>query len=61
MGDPAHAVAWLATHLAGQAQRLMADHIVLSGTLTAPVPVKPGDIAVADFGQFGHLSTSFSG
>jgi len=61
MGDPAHAVAWLAMHLDGRGQRLMADHIVLSGTLTAPVPVKPGDIAVADFGQFGHLSTSFSG
>ena len=61
MGDPARAVAWLAMHLDGRGQRLMADHIVLSGTLTAPVPVKPGDIAVADFGQFGHLSTSFSG
>lgn len=59
MGDPAAAVAWLATHLAERGERLEAGQIVLSGTLTAPVPVGPGDTAVADFGRLGRLTAHF--
>lgn len=43
LGDPADAVAWLVRHLARSGSGLMAGDIVLSGTLNAPEPIRPGD------------------
>ena len=42
MGDPAVAVAWLANCLGSRGERLRAGWLVLSGGLTAPVPLEPG-------------------
>lgn len=49
-GHPAAAVAWLARETGG----LPAGAIVLSGGMTAPVPLAPGTIVSA---QFTHLGT----
>lgn len=59
MGDPAQAVAWLAAHLAARGDRLRSGDIVLSGTLTTPTAVRPGDVAVADFGALGQVRAQF--
>lgn len=60
MGDPAQAVAWLAGHLAHRGEALTAGQIVLSGTLTTPIAVQSGDVAVADFGELGQLRARFT-
>lgn len=43
LGDPAEAVAWLVRHLARTGSGLAAGDVVLSGTLSAPEPIRPGD------------------
>ncbi len=49
MGHPAAAVAWLAGALAARDDRLEPGTIVLTGGLTAAVPLRPGDRIVAEF------------
>lgn len=58
LGDPAEAVAWLANALAGHGASLQAGHVVLSGSITAAVPVAPGSHVVADFGPLGSVEVT---
>jgi 2-oxo-3-hexenedioate decarboxylase len=51
-GHPAAAVAWLAR----QAGRLPAGALILSGGLTAPVPLKPGMTVSAAFTTLGSVT-----
>jgi 2-keto-4-pentenoate hydratase len=55
LGDPAAAVAWLVRTLAADGEGLRAGEIVLSGGLTAAVPVGPGDVVVATIDRLGSL------
>lgn len=55
LGDPAAAVAWLVRTLAADGEGLAAGEIVLSGGLTAAVPVGPGDVVVATIDRLGSL------
>lgn len=55
LGDPAEAVAWLANALAGHGVALEAGHVVLSGSMTAAVPIAAGNQVVADFGRLGRV------
>jgi 2-oxo-3-hexenedioate decarboxylase len=50
MGHPAASVAWLVNRLAEKGESLPAGSIVLSGGLTAPVPIGPGTSVTAEFG-----------
>jgi 2-keto-4-pentenoate hydratase len=50
MGNPAHAVAWLANKLATLELALEEGEMVLSGALTGAVRMGPGDILKATFG-----------
>ncbi len=59
MGHPAQSVAWLAGHLATDGRRLAAGDLVLSGSLIAPQPIRPGDQVDADFGPLGTVSVRF--
>src|SRR5258705_410483 len=47
LGHPAAAVAWLARALHAEGEGLRAGEVVLSGGLTAAVPVARGDVVVA--------------
>jgi len=49
MGHPAAAVAWLAGALAARDERIEPGTIVLTGGLTAAVPLRGGDRFVAEF------------
>lgn len=60
LGDPVRAIAWLAAHLLDRGEQLNAGDLVLSGTLTPPVDVKPGDALHADFGELGTLTMDFT-
>ena len=55
LGHPAAAVAWLVRSLASAGEGLRAGDIVLSGGLTAAVPVVPGDVVVVTIDRIGCL------
>jgi 2-oxo-3-hexenedioate decarboxylase len=55
LGHPAAAVAWLVRNLALENEGLRAGDIVLSGGLTAAVPVKAGDVVTATADRFGSV------
>ena len=53
MEHPAVAVAWLANCLGPRGERLRAGWLVLSGGLTAPVPLEPGQAVTGRTGRAG--------
>jgi 2-oxo-3-hexenedioate decarboxylase len=55
MGHPAAAVAWLVRQLSAGGEGLRAGEIVLSGGLTAAVPVGPGDVVAASIDRLGSI------
>lgn len=55
LGHPAAAVAWLVRNLTAQGEGLRAGQVVLSGGLTAAVPVGPGDVVVASIDRLGSV------
>ena len=54
-GHPAAAVAWLADCLGPRGERLRAGGLVLSGGLTAPVPLEPGQAVTAELDGLGSV------
>ncbi|TWP53908.1 2-keto-4-pentenoate hydratase [Lentzea tibetensis] len=60
-GDPAEAVAWLATTARELGSPLRAGEVVLSGALGPVVPVRPGDRFHAVISEIGEVSVSFTG
>jgi 2-keto-4-pentenoate hydratase len=52
MGDPLHALDWLRQALPGDPDTLRPGDIVITGGLTAAVPVGPGDVVEAVFGDY---------
>jgi 2-oxo-3-hexenedioate decarboxylase len=55
LGHPAAAVAWMVRTMAADGEGLRAGEVVLSGGLTAAVPVGPGDVVVASIDRLGTL------
>jgi len=60
LGHPAQAVAWLANKLAAYGISLHKGEVILSGSLTAAIPVAAGDFIRADFGALGDVKTKFA-
>ena len=60
LGNPVTAVAWLARKVAGFGVRLEAGHVILPGSCTRAIDVRPGDDFVADFDRFGTVTVSFT-
>jgi 2-keto-4-pentenoate hydratase len=48
-------VAWLVNTLAEQGKYLAAGSLVLSGGLTAPVKLQPGEVVSAEFDGLGSV------
>ncbi|MFH5209304.1 2-keto-4-pentenoate hydratase [Antrihabitans spumae] len=59
LGDPVIAVAWLARKVASFGVRLKAGDIVLPGSCTRAIDVRPGDSFHADFSGLGSVSLQF--
>lgn len=53
LGNPATAVAWLAKKVAGFGVRLRAGNVVLPGSCTRAIDVRPGDVFQAEFTGLG--------
>jgi 2-keto-4-pentenoate hydratase len=60
MGDPVNAVVWLANKLAEHNTHLKAGDIVLSGAITASVPVDKGDCMNICFSELGNIEVKFN-
>ncbi len=58
-GDPIGAVAWLANHPVVAGRGLKRGEIVMTGTCTGLTFIKPGDTAIADYGDFGQVRATF--
>jgi len=61
LGHPAAAVAWMVRAMAAEGEGLRAGEVVLSGGLTAAVPVAPGDGVVAAVDRVGALELAVRG
>ena len=59
LGNPVTAVAWLARKVDSFGVRLKAGDIVLPGSCTRAIDVRPGDSFVADFAGLGSVRLSF--
>jgi 2-keto-4-pentenoate hydratase len=55
LGDPLHAVAWLANTLHPLGVVLEAGHVVMTGALHAAVPLADGDVFRAEFDWLGPI------
>lgn len=61
LGNPVTSVAWLARKVASFGVQLQAGHIILPGSCTRAVDVRPGDRFRAEFGPLGPVSLRFDG
>lgn len=61
LGNPVTAVAWLARKVASFGVRLEAGHVILPGSCTRAIDVRPGDDFHAEFKGLGTVDLSFTG
>jgi 2-keto-4-pentenoate hydratase len=59
LGNPARCVAWLANKLSEFGERLLPGQVVLAGALHRAIPVKAGDVVVAEFDRLGAVHVRF--
>jgi 2-keto-4-pentenoate hydratase len=59
LGDPRVALTWLANELRQLGVTLRAGEVLTTGTCHPPLPIRSGDVFVADFGLIGRVSVKF--
>jgi len=59
LGSPWHAATWMANTLTARGARLAAGSIVLTGSITAAVPVAPGDTVTVTIDGLGSVTAVF--
>ncbi|MEZ5480050.1 MAG: 2-oxo-hepta-3-ene-1,7-dioic acid hydratase [Thiolinea sp.] len=59
LNHPANGICWIAKRFAPHGVALEPGQILLSGSFTAPIPVKAGDVIHADYGPLGGISCQF--
>lgn len=60
LGDPRIALTWIANALSRFGTGLAAGEMVTTGTCVTPIPVRPGDTVVVDFGTLGQIEAAFT-
>jgi 2-oxo-hept-3-ene-1,7-dioate hydratase len=60
LDHPANGICWLAKRLAPHGIALEPGQVLLSGSFTAPVTVRPGDTIRADYGPLGEIHCEFT-
>lgn len=61
LGHPLNALVWLANTIAAHGVALEAGDVILPGSITASVPVAPGQTVTASFAGLGAVTASFAG
>ena len=59
LGSPLHAATWLANELIGRGAQLDPGHVILTGSITAAIPVTAGDAVTASFDRLGAVTAVF--
>jgi 2-oxo-hept-3-ene-1,7-dioate hydratase len=59
LNHPAKGIAWLAKKYYQHGIALEPGQVILAGSFTRPVPVRPGDTFSVDFGPLGNISCYF--
>lgn len=59
LGHPARGIGWLARRFAEQGLTLEAGQVILAGSFTRPIDVRPGDAFQFDFGELGSFGLRF--
>lgn len=59
LGDPAYAVAWLANAMGEFGVPLKKGEVILSGALSAMLPIEAGDVFTASFDKLGEVTVQF--
>lgn len=59
LDHPANGLVWLARRYAAQGLKLEAGQIVLAGSFTRPIDIRPGDDFVFDYGPLGTFDLGF--
>ncbi len=59
MGHPAQGIRWVCKRFSPHGIGLEPGQIVLSGSFTRPIAVKPGDRVTADYGDLGTIDIQF--
>jgi 2-oxo-hept-3-ene-1,7-dioate hydratase len=60
MGHPAHGIRWVCRRFAPHGIGLEPGQLILAGSFTRPVIVKPGDNILADYGPLGKIEVDFT-
>jgi len=60
LGSPVKALAWPANTVGARGVELEAGQVILPGSVTASVPVGPGDTVTATFAGLGRVTASFA-
>lgn len=60
LDHPANGIVWLARRYAEHGMKLEAGQIILAGSFTRPVDVRPGDQFRADYGPLGAFDLHFA-
>ena len=60
MGHPAHGIRWVCKRFAPHGIGLEPGQVILAGSFTRPVAVKPGDNIRADYGPLGTIEVNFT-
>jgi 2-keto-4-pentenoate hydratase len=60
IGSPWHAATWLANTLTARGVTLDAGHVILTGSVTAAVPVSAGDTVTATIDRLGSVTAVFA-
>ncbi|NNC78154.1 MAG: 2-oxo-hepta-3-ene-1,7-dioic acid hydratase [Woeseiaceae bacterium] len=60
MGHPAHGIRWVCKRFAAHGVGLEPGQVILAGSFTRPVAVKPGDRILADYGPLGKIEVAFT-
>ena len=60
IGSPLHAATWLANTLTARGVELAPGHVILTGSVTAAVPVAAGDTVTASIDRLGSVTAVFS-
>jgi 2-keto-4-pentenoate hydratase len=59
MGSPLDAATWLANVLTARGAELEAGHVILTGAITAAIPVRAGDRVIAELDGLGTVAAEF--
>ncbi|WP_322994809.1 2-oxo-hept-4-ene-1,7-dioate hydratase [Castellaniella sp.] len=59
LNHPANGIVWLARKLAPHGAGLKAGQLILAGSFTRPVAIRPGDTFHVDYGPLGSISNRY--